>query len=226
MTYLIIGNNSKNINDKVVSIISTLWMREIEEDILNLNIPDIHRIESSNINSIGIEDVKKLQKEMVYTPYTELVQVALVVDADRLTIQAQNSFLKTLEESSSTTAYILTTTNERKLLPTILSRSMKIYTKQVKNEREDVGVPNILEMDLIEAFSSIEKISKDMDNSKEFLDQIESYYQNLFEDALKSNEQSQKIYDNIQRISETKKRVQANGNRRLLLENLFLVLTR
>lgn len=225
MTYLIIGNNSKNINDKVVSIISTLWKRGIEEDILNLNIPDIHRIESSNINSIGIEDVKKLQKEMVYTPYTELVQVALVVDADRLTTQAQNSFLKTLEESSSTTAYILTTTNERKLLPTILSRSMKIYTKQVKSERGG-GVPNILEMDLIEAFSSIEKISKDMDNSKEFLDQIESYYQNLFEDALKSNEQSQKIYDNIQRISETKKRVQANGNRRLLLENLFLVLTR
>lgn len=221
MTYLIVGNNTRNINEQITSLLSQLWEREVTQDISCLISPDLHMIESSNINSIGIDDVKKLQKEMVYTPYSESVQVALIYNAEKLTTQAQNSFLKTLEDSSNTTAYILVTSNERNLLPTILSRSMKIYTKQVRQENEDKGIPSILGKDLVEAFNDIEKISKEMGTTNLLLNQIESYYQELLE----SDEQSKQIYDNILQISKTRKRIEANGNRRLLLENLFLVLT-
>ncbi len=225
MTYLIIGNNNSNIEERITSLLSQLWQREIEEDIFNFTSPDLHKIETSNIKSIGIDDVKKLQKEMVYTPYSEEVQVAIIFNAEKLTIQAQNSFLKTLEDSSSTTAYILTTTNEKKLLPTILSRAMKIYTKQIREKNSTNDIPEILQKNLVDAFIDLEKISKDNDKTTTLLDNLESYYQAILEQKLESNEQSKEIYDNIQKISKTRRRIEANGNKRLLLENLFLVLT-
>ena len=68
--------------------------REINKDIFESRNPDIHILEGSNIKSIGIEDVKDFQKDMVFTPFKELVQIGVVFNSERLTAQAQNSFLK------------------------------------------------------------------------------------------------------------------------------------
>jgi DNA polymerase III gamma/tau subunit len=131
MTYLIIGNNSESIKEEITRLISRLWNKKINKEVLEIRSADIHTITKENINSIGIEDIKRLKKEMIFTPYSESVQVALIFNADKLTEEAQNSFLKTLEESNNNTAYILTTSNEKNLLPTIISRSLKVYTKDI-----------------------------------------------------------------------------------------------
>ena len=224
MTYLIIGNDSENIKREISTLISKLWNKNLKNNFFEFTSPDIHTIETNNINSIGIEDVKRLQKEMIYTPYSENVQIALIFDADKLTVEAQNSFLKTLEESSNRTAYILTVSNEEKLLPTIISRSLKIYTKEVEKKVHEEKSPETLTKNLIEAFKDIEKIAKDRDSTDKFLNEVELYYQALLKQNLKDKEQLKQIYDNIQCVEKTRRRINANGNKRLLLENLFLVL--
>jgi len=225
MTYLIIGNSPENINKKILEIIGKLWEKEITKDVLESQHPDIHTIESKNIKSIGIEDIKHLQKEMIFNPYIESVQIALIFDAQKLTTEAQNSFLKTLEESSNSTAYILITDSEKNLLQTIVSRSSRVYTKETNIKRETQNIPEILKLDLIEAFSQIEKIAKEKDRTDNLILDLELYYQQLFKEALNQNRQTKQICDNIQEVLKTRKRLEANGNRRLLLENLFLVLT-
>lgn len=226
MTYLIIGNNKENISENIRDIITHHWDKEVGEDILDIPSPDIHYINSSNINTVGIKDVKELQTKMIYSPYSELAQIAIIFDAEKLTPEAQNSFLKTLEDSTDNSVYIFTTKNEKNLLPTIISRSSKIYTKENKKDSIDFKSHEILRKNLVEAFSEIEGIAKERESTEKFLDELQLFYQQNLEQLVMDGKHTKQIYDNIQQIVKTKKRVDANGNRRLLLENLFLVLTR
>ena len=225
MTYLILSNNQENIKESVRSLISKLWERPLNEDPFTLNNPDIHTLKSDNIKSIGIQDVKDLQKEMIFSPFKEKVQIALIPQADRLTVEAQNSFLKVLEDGSSNTAYILTTNSEKSLLPTVISRSMKIYSKEQVGQRVEYKYHLILGKDLITSFSEIESISKDKEKTEEFLRDLELYYQDILKENIQNSRDTLAVSDSIKQVLKTRQRISANGNKRLLLENLFLVLT-
>jgi DNA polymerase-3 subunit delta' len=54
------------------------------------------------------------------------VKVGIIVDADCMNEEASNAFLKTLEEPPAQTVVILLCSEPRRLLPTILSRCLKI----------------------------------------------------------------------------------------------------
>ncbi len=53
-------------------------------------------------------------------------KIGIIFGADRIMPQAQNAFLKTLEEPPSNSYFILCTDNPKALLPTVLSRCQKI----------------------------------------------------------------------------------------------------
>ncbi|NLZ24408.1 hypothetical protein GX888_01495 [Candidatus Dojkabacteria bacterium] len=226
MTYLVIGNNQETIRKTITEIINILWEKKIKDNIFESNNPDIHILKGTNLDSIGIDDVKALQKEMIYSPHGEAVQIALILNAEKLTIQAQNSFLKTLEEAPQSTCYILVTNNEKHLLPTVVSRSLKIYTKEMKEEYRENEDIEILQMDMVEAFGKIENISKNKTDTLNFLKLLELHFQDTIEKEIVKGENNKQIFTYIEKILLTQKRVEANGNRRLLLENLFLQLTK
>jgi hypothetical protein len=75
--------------------------------------------------SISIESIRQLQKFLLLkTTGTRPIRRVIVVEhAHALTIEAQNAFLKLLEEPPADTSIILTAHSPRKLLPTILSRA-------------------------------------------------------------------------------------------------------
>lgn len=75
--------------------------------------------------SIPIEDMRKLLTKLNQTAVSFRRLVALQ-DAHKLTIPAANTLLKTLEEPSATTRFVLTTRWPRRLLPTILSRCQHV----------------------------------------------------------------------------------------------------
>ena len=227
MTYLIVGKTKESVQPLLKNLLEKLWDREVkEEDIFNENNPDIHILDGQDVNSIGIEDIKGLQKEMVFSPYKERVQIAYIFDAKKLTAQAQNSLLKTLEESSSNTAYILITRNEKSLLPTVLSRCLKLYTNvNTQDDIEDKYI-KLLETDMIEAFKKIEEISKEKTPTEAFLCELERYFQNELERKLFDKKSIIEVSSNIEQVMIAQKRVKANGNKRLILENLLLHLIR
>lgn len=227
MTYLIVGNNKENILRVLKPLLKNLWEREItKEEIFDKNNPDIHILNGQEVNSIGIEEIKKLQKEMVFSPFKERSQIAYILNAEKLTIQAQNSLLKTLEDTSASTAYILITENEKSLLPTILSRCFKLYTNINVVEKGDKKYIDILDMNIVDAFQKIENISKEKIETDLLLRELQQHFQNILEENLKEKNDIIWIERSIKEISIAQKRVKANGNKRLVLENLFLHLVK
>jgi hypothetical protein len=223
MTYLIVTRKISIDDDSTNELISKLWGRDIDTTVLRNN-PDFHIINPQDINSIGIEQIKELQEEMRYKPFQERVQIAVILDARKLTVQAQNAFLKTLEDSPDTTVYILLTENEKNLLPTIVSRSKKLYSKAKAEEKvEKENIEMCFESDdLVYCFSVFEKLAKDKQKTLEYLDRYLDSLHNQLKNGIKKNTDIEDITERISLVNITKGRIRANGNRRLLLENLYL----
>ena len=223
MTYLVITQQNDINNDSLKDLMSSLWDKKINPESI-VNNPDFHILDGREQNSIGIEEVKLLQKEMRYKSFQEKVQIALVLDAKKLTVQAQNAFLKTLEDSSDSTVYILVVRNEKDLLPTIVSRSKKIYSK-VKEEKKETNSQKEIcfkSDDLIYCFSIFEEIAKDKIATLEYLDRYLDSLQENLKNGIKKGFDIRDITERISLVNITKGQINANGNRRLLLENLYL----
>ncbi len=74
----------------------------------------------SGTDSIKIDTIRHLKSEI--SRQADGMRVWIIVDADRMTVQAANSFLKTLEEPPAGSLFILTTDHLHRLLPTVVSR--------------------------------------------------------------------------------------------------------
>lgn len=87
-----------------------------------LGASDLDIYEMDAASNRGIDDIREL-KEAVYTmPYESPYKVYIIDEVHMLTKEAFNALLKTLEEPPAHVVFILATTEEEKLLDTILSR--------------------------------------------------------------------------------------------------------
>ena len=89
------------------------------------NNPDFVLIEPDG-NSIKIAQIREMQENVYTKPIVSSKKVFVINDSDKMTEEAQNSLLKTLEEPPEYIIIILITANENKLLNTIKSRCLKI----------------------------------------------------------------------------------------------------
>ncbi|HLF86465.1 MAG TPA: DNA polymerase III subunit delta' [Nitrospiria bacterium] len=75
---------------------------------------------------IKIAQIRSLQEKMVYKPYKGRRRVYIIDEADKMNLEASNSFLKTLEEPMGDTTIILITSSPNSLPATLLSRCEQI----------------------------------------------------------------------------------------------------
>ncbi|SET23592.1 DNA polymerase III, delta prime subunit [Natronincola peptidivorans] len=85
--------------------------------------------------SIKIESIRQIQKNLQMKPYEGSKKVYIICDAEKMTIQAQNALLKTLEEPPEYATILLLTTNAVGLLPTITSRCQRLKLLPVSMEK-------------------------------------------------------------------------------------------
>jgi len=83
--------------------------------------PDVHIVRAEGRN-IRIDEVRALSSALHYHSYEGGFRAGVVIEVQRMTEEAQNAFLKTLEEPPDDTLLVLTATNLSRLLPTIISR--------------------------------------------------------------------------------------------------------
>ncbi|MCD4756246.1 hypothetical protein K8R20_01350 [bacterium] len=227
MTYLLVTQHNNLENQDILKLLSTLWNRKITPNDLKNNV-DLYVIDGREQNSIGIEEIKELQEKMRFQPFKESVQIAIILSAKKLTHHAQNSFLKTLEDSSERTVHILLVDSEKDLLPTITSRSKKIYTKTITNFENTNSLDSFCfeDSDLVQSFKFIEGLAKNKLKSIEYLESYLQTLHNLFRKSIKEGADIKAITTKIELVITTKQQINANGNRRLLLENLYLQIQR
>ena len=72
--------------------------------------------------AIGIKEVRRLQHQLGLYPYCSPYKIGLILEAEKMTQEAANALLKTLEEPSGKAVIILTAQSENFILPTIVSR--------------------------------------------------------------------------------------------------------
>lgn len=90
--------------------------------------PDVHIVEvGSERKMISVEQIRDLLSSASLRPYEGRNKVFIIDPADALSPGGSNSLLKTLEEPTRDTTFILLTRSPELLLPTIRSRSQAIY---------------------------------------------------------------------------------------------------
>lgn len=81
--------------------------------------------------SLGIEDVRIIQKKIFLKPFKGDQKAIIVSNAHTASIEAQNALLKVLEEPPAHTLFILTAESKQNFLPTIISRCTIISLDEV-----------------------------------------------------------------------------------------------
>ena len=87
--------------------------------------PDIHVVKPEK-KSIGVDEVRELIDALALRPYEGGRHIALIEQADKLTVAAQNALLKTLESPTGEAMFFLITDAPGAMLPTILSRCQTV----------------------------------------------------------------------------------------------------
>lgn len=83
--------------------------------------PDVHVIEPDG-RSVKIDQIRELRKQIALKPFSASRHIVMIHQADRMTTEAQNALLKSLEEPEGGTVFFLVTEQQGSMLQTIVSR--------------------------------------------------------------------------------------------------------
>ncbi len=113
------------------------------------NHPDIIFVSHEKPNSIGVEDIREgINQTVMIKPYSSPYKIYIVQEAEKMTVQAQNALLKTLEEPPAYAVFLLLVNSMEVMLPTIISRCVVLNMKPVQDEEmrrylmRDLKVPD------------------------------------------------------------------------------------
>lgn len=102
---------------------------------LSGNQPDIIRVTHEKPNTIGVDDIRtQINTDIAIKPYSSPRKIYIIQEGEKMTAQAQNALLKTLEEPPAYAVILILTTNMDALLPTILSRCVMLNMKPVRDD--------------------------------------------------------------------------------------------
>ena len=94
---------------------------------MSRNHPDIINVIHEKPGSIGIKDIREqLVDDVEIRPYSGPYKIYIINDAQKMTLQAQNALLKTIEEPPIYAIILLLTDNPDAFLPTITSRCVTL----------------------------------------------------------------------------------------------------
>lgn len=90
-----------------------------------------------NKKSISVDQIREITEEINKKPYEGNKKVIILHNADKMTVQAQNAFLKSIEEPPSGVFIILLCENRENLLDTIKSRCQTYKLGRLSDEELD-----------------------------------------------------------------------------------------
>ena len=111
------------------------------------NQPDIIKVTHEKPNTISVGDIRiQVNGDIAVKPYSSPYKVYIINEAEKMSVEAQNAILKTLEEPPAYAVIMLLTDNVDSLLPTILSRCVVLNMKPVADSRIKAYLCDILKV--------------------------------------------------------------------------------
>jgi len=151
---LIIGENAES---KVEELFAQLKIKDAQSN------PDLRKIEpGEGKKSIGIEQTRGLAAFLSKKPASRKTKTVLIRNAHLLTVEAQSTLLKILEEAPDYAFLILCTRTENALLPTVVSRCKKLYAcAEGPAEKQFTPLAEVLEKPMGERLAWVTEIAKE-----------------------------------------------------------------
>ena len=133
--------------------------------------PDIKIVESDNLRTLGVEDIRTVITQDNLSPIEGRYKVVIFPPLKSLTEEASNALLKTIEEPSKTSVFLILSTgnfwshsrddSNNMILSTIKSRCRTIFVdtdKDIKFNYSDDDFIDFLDFDTVDVKSSFKKI--------------------------------------------------------------------
>lgn len=196
--------------------------------------PDVRRIGDAEAKSIKIEEIRDMIKWAYLKPYEGLWKVFVFEGSERLTLEASNALLKTLEEPPAQTVFCLLVVSKSHLLETIQSRAFELrFWPGAGHDQTDLaGLKSSLREnragnweDFFESYVSLERSE---------LHQLFSGLMAVFRERLQEitvggsypAEIMRGYLSAIDTLYETREALEANANAKLALSRLAMQLRR
>jgi DNA polymerase III delta prime subunit len=213
-SYIISSNRIDYITQTIASLCSQFQIADMTADFLSVEPEDKKQ-------SIGIDKTRKLKEWFKVKPYSSPNKFAVIKNADLLTVEAQNSILKLLEEPNDNCYLALSLNNPSNLLPTVLSRCELI--QDTKFERPSVE-SDFMKLTRTQQFKYIDELLGEK-SSIEQNKTIKSFILNLLstlEKQLQHDHYDTKLKQNIDLVEQTSIMISGNTSKRLALENMVI----
>lgn len=188
--------------------------------------PDVSWLgEDEKARSLKMEEIQTLLHRASLKPFEGRWKVFILKGADRLTFEAANALLKTLEEPPAHSVFLLLAENRAHLLETIQSRAceIKIPPLPEKNPMEDPAVRIFHEKGNRAFFERLQEAPR-----PELIQHLEgfmSYLRDCSEEVWKNDAvQSKKYLEAAEGVYEIQKALDANVNQKLALTRLEMQL--
>ena len=218
------------------------------------NNPDFKIIEPDG-NSIKIEQIRLMNSKIIEKPITSSRKVYIINDSQKMTVEAQNCLLKTLEEPPEYATLILICNNEAQMLNTIKSRCTKInfnlinenelkeYIEKRTNEKLNDNILRLSEGSIrkalelnekVELYSNLEKFINKIEQMKKtsIFSEAELLYRNTDDiqeilnymniEFFEKGKTNEKYLNCIEYIEQAKRRLKANSNYNMTIDNVLL----
>jgi DNA polymerase III gamma/tau subunit len=206
--FLIIGSNPEAIQKESASRINA-W---------KISAWDIIRIPEQG--SVGIEMIRDFERELALTPRNSPAKAGMLTDIDRLTTEAQNALLKTLEEPPPRTYIIATTRIPEALLPTIRSRMSVVRLADAPRKSDTSILLKLLRESPGKRMQTIEPFVGTRDDAKKFVTSLLGEAQ---EELL--THPTPQLTALIRNLLAAESQLSVNVNPRLVLDNAILRLS-
>jgi hypothetical protein len=192
---------------------------ELFNEALDLAVADFEVVDGETIK---IEEVRKLLHWLFLRPMAGNKKVLILEKADLLSANSATTLLKTLEEPPEYARIILVTTDEQKILPTIISRCSKVRLPMAVRENK---IENYLSPDKFSKMSVKEKfdwatVVAELPTAE--IKEILGYWQIDLREKMLAGEDKIEI---LTQINRAKGLLETNISVKLLLENLVLKIT-
>ncbi len=128
------GESTNTEKDSPLEAMSDAQISEIREQVELKSANPYHKINLKKANQIKILSIRALKKKLIMSSGQDGRQFVLVFDADKMTNEASNAFLKQLEEPHDGITIIMVTSRYELILPTILSRCQKLHCPSISDE--------------------------------------------------------------------------------------------
>lgn len=170
--------------------------------------------------SIGVETTRTIINRLVIHPVAGKRHAVVIRDAHTMTTEAQNAFLKTLEEPPGDALIMLETSEPEVLLPTILSRCQLVnlgaaaaYTDEQRSECMRT-ITSLLESSVGKRLQIIDTLTKTRGDALTFV--------NLAITALHPKLGSNEVTKLLRSLLAARTHLQGNITPKLVLDAVFL----